>query len=179
MKPKFGIVIIALLLSVMLTGCSTPRKLAGSTKETAKTEEKRDETITAEFRRTVDSTKTEGVEVTYTKIEFFPPEPDTLPAKQSTTKTGGPSKTVADTPKNRPKEPKEKQPLDMPSAGSTCKRPEGYFAPVGRNQCQPFAPPAGRGFPANIIHPPSYAQRVARHHRRRGYRYIAYREIRA
>lgn len=118
MKPKFSIVVIALLLSVLLTGCSTPRKLAGSTKETAKTEEKRDETIAAEFRRTVDSTKTEGVEVTYTKIEFFPPEPDTLPAKQGTTKTGGPSKTVADTPKNRPKEPKEKQPPDTGRQGA-------------------------------------------------------------
>lgn len=118
MKRKFGIVVIALLLAVLLSGCSTPRKLAGSTKETAKTEEKRDETITAEFRRTVDSTKTEGVEVTYTKIEFFPPEPDTLPTKQGTTKTGGPSKTVADTPKNRPKEPKEKQPPDTGKQGA-------------------------------------------------------------
>lgn len=118
MKRKFGIVVIALLLAVLLSGCSTPRKLAGSTKETAKTEEKRDETIAAEFRRTVDSTKTEGVEVTYTKIEFFPPEPDTLPAKQGTTKTGGPSKTVADTHKNRPKEPKEKQPPDTGKQGA-------------------------------------------------------------
>lgn len=118
MKRKFGIVVIALLLAVLLSGCSTPRKLAGSTKETAKTEEKRDETITAEFRRTVDSTKTEGVEITYTKIEFFPPEPDTLPTKQGTTKTGGPSKTVADTPKNRPKEPKEKQPPDTGKQGA-------------------------------------------------------------
>lgn len=118
MKRKFGIVVIALLLAVLLSGCSTPRKLAGSTKETAKTEEKRNETITAEFRRTVDSTKTEGVEITYTKIEFFPPEPDTLPTKQGTTKTGGPSKTVADTPKNRPKEPKEKQPPDTGKQGA-------------------------------------------------------------
>ena len=118
MKPKFSIVVIALLLSVLLAGCSTPRKLAGSTKETAKTEEKRDETTAAEFRRTVDSTKTEGVEVTYTKIEFFPPEPDTLLVKQSTTKTGGPSKTVAGTPKNRPKEPKEKQPPDTGRQGA-------------------------------------------------------------
>ena len=72
MKPKFSIVAIALLLAVLLFGCSTPRKLAGSTKETAKTEEKRDETTAAEFRRTVDSTKTEGVEVTYTKNRVFP-----------------------------------------------------------------------------------------------------------
>lgn len=110
--------LIVLVFAVLLTGCSMPRKLAGSTKETAKTEEKRDETTAVEIRRTVDSTKTEGVEVTYTKIEFFPPEPDTLPAKQGTTKTGGPSKTVADTPKNRPKEPKEKQPPDTGRQGA-------------------------------------------------------------
>lgn len=118
MKRKFGIVVIALLLAVLLSGCSTPRKLAGSTKETAKTEEKRDETAAAEFRRTVDSTKTEGVEITYTKIEFFPPEPDTRQAKPDTTQTGGPSKPVADTPKNRPKEPKEKQPPDTGRQGA-------------------------------------------------------------
>jgi|GEM_PF-4285060 len=51
MKPKFSIVAIALLLAVLLFGCSTPRKLAGSTKETAKTEEKRDETTAAGIRR--------------------------------------------------------------------------------------------------------------------------------
>lgn len=118
MKPKFSIVVIALLLSVLLAGCSMPRKLAGSTKETAKTEEKRDETTAAEFRRTVDSTKTEGIEITYTKIEFFPPEPDTRQAEPDTTQTGGPYKSVADTPKNRPKEPKEKQPPDTGRQGA-------------------------------------------------------------
>lgn len=118
MKTRTFIAILWGIAAVSFIGCSTPRKLAGSTKETAKTEEKRDETITAEFRRTVDSTKTEGVEITYTKIEFFPPEPDTLPTKQGTTKTGGPSKTVADTPKNRPKEPKEKQPPDTGKQGA-------------------------------------------------------------
>ena len=87
-------------------------KVGGSTKETAKTEEKRNETTAAEFRRTVDNTKTEGVEVTYTKIEFFPPKPDTRQAKPDTMQAGGPSNPVADTPKNRPKEPKEKQPPD-------------------------------------------------------------------
>lgn len=118
MKTRTFIAILWGIAAASLIGCSTPRKLAGSTKETAKTEEKRNETTAAEIRRTVDSTKTEGVEVTYTKIEFFPPEPDTLPAKQGTTKTGGPSKTVADTPKNRPKEPKEKQPPDTGRQGA-------------------------------------------------------------
>lgn len=118
MRTKTLITILWGLAAASLIGCSTPRKLAGSTKETAKTEEKRDETTAAEFRRTVDSTKTESVEVTYTKIEFFPPEPDTLPAKQGTTQTGGPSKPVADTPKNRPKEQKEKQPPDNGRQGA-------------------------------------------------------------
>ena len=92
--------------------------MAGSTKETAKTEEKRDETTAAEFRRTVDSTKTEGVEVTYTKIEFFPPEPDTRQTKPDAMQAGGPSNPAADTPKNRPKEPKEKQPPDTGRQGA-------------------------------------------------------------
>ena len=72
MKTRTFIAILWGIAAVSFIGCSTPRKLAGSTKETAKTEEKRDETTAAEFRRTVDSTKTEGEEVTYTKIEFFP-----------------------------------------------------------------------------------------------------------
>lgn len=81
MKTRTFIAILWGIAAVSFIGCSTPRKLAGSTKETAKTEEKRNETTAAEFRRTVDNTKTEGVEVTYTKIEFFPPKPDTRQAK--------------------------------------------------------------------------------------------------
>ncbi len=93
--------------------------MAGSTKETAKTEEKRNETTAAEFRRTVDNTKTEGVEVTYTKIEFFPAE-TRYPAGKAGhyAQAGGPSNPVADTPKNRPKEPKEKQPPDTGRQGA-------------------------------------------------------------
>ena len=108
MKTRTFIAILWGIAAVSFIGCSTPRKLAGSTKETAKTEEKRNETTAAEFRRTVDNTKTEGVEVPYTKIEFFPPKPDTRQAKPDTMQAGGPSNPVADTPKNRPKEPKEK-----------------------------------------------------------------------
>lgn len=118
MRTKTLITVLLFAFAVSLIGCSTPRKLAGSTKETAKTEEKRDETTAAEFRRTVDSTKTEGVEVTYTKVEFFPPEPEGREAKPDTTQTGGPSKPVADTPKNRPKEPKEKQPPNTGRQGA-------------------------------------------------------------
>ena len=118
MKTRTFIAILWGIAAVSFIGCSTPRKLAGSTKETAKTEEKRNETTAAEFRRTVDNTKTEGVEVTYTKIEFFPPKPDTRQAKPATMQAGGPSNPVADTPKNRPKEPKEKQPPDTGRQGA-------------------------------------------------------------
>lgn len=118
MRTKTLITVLLFAFAVSLIGCSTPRKLAGSTKETAKTEEKRDETTAAEFRRTVDSTKTEGVEVTYTKVEFFPPEPDSREAKPDTTQAGDSSKPAADTPKNRPKEPKEKQPPNTGRQGA-------------------------------------------------------------
>ncbi len=118
MKTRTFIAILLGIAAVSFIGCSTPRKLAGSTKETAKAEEKRDETTAAEFRRTVDSTKTEGVEVAYTKIEFFPPEPDTRQTKPDTMQAGGPSNPVADMPTNRPKEPKEKQPPDTGRQGA-------------------------------------------------------------
>lgn len=118
MRTRTFIAVLLGFAAAILIGCSTPRKLAGSTKETARTEEKRDETTAAEFCRTIDSTKTEGVEVTYTKIEFFPPEPTDRKEKPDTTQTGGPSKPVADTPKNRPKEPKEKQPPDNGRQGA-------------------------------------------------------------
>ena len=62
MKTRTFIAILWGIAAVSFVGCSTPRKLAGSTKETAKTEEKRNETTAAEFRRTVENTKTEGVE---------------------------------------------------------------------------------------------------------------------
>lgn len=109
MRTNTLIAVLLFAFAVFLIGCSTPRKLAGSTKETAKTEEKRDETTAAEFRRTVDSTKTEGVEVTYTKVEFFLPEPGRMETKPDIMQTGGSSKPVADTLKNQSKKTKEKQ----------------------------------------------------------------------
>lgn len=50
MKTRTFIAIALGVAAVSFIGCSTPRKLAGSTKETAKTEEKRNETTAAEFR---------------------------------------------------------------------------------------------------------------------------------
>lgn len=118
--------IIVLAFAVLFTSCGTQRKLSSNTKESVNTEEKRAETTSSEIRRIVDSTKTEGVEVTYTKIEFFPPKPDTLPANKDTTKAGGQTKLVANTQKNRPKEPKEKQPPDERSKQGAIKSIETY-----------------------------------------------------
>lgn len=55
-------------------GCSTPRKLAANTKEAGKVEEVRSETSAGDILQYVDTTKREGVEITYTKIEFYPPD---------------------------------------------------------------------------------------------------------
>lgn len=118
--------VIVLAFAVLFTSCGTQRKLASNTKKSVNTEENRAETASSEIRRIVDSTKTEGVEVTYTKIEFFPPEPDTLPANKDTTKAGGQTKPVANTQKNRPKEPKEKQPPYEGSKQGAIKSIETY-----------------------------------------------------
>lgn len=117
MKTRISIVLFC-FLACFLVGCSTPRKLVSSTKEAARVEEKETETTAAEIRRTVDTTKTEGVEVTYTKIEFFPPEPNAQQTKPGDTLPANPSGQVVDTPKNRPKEPKEKQPPDNGRQGA-------------------------------------------------------------
>lgn len=110
MKARAIIAILWGLVAFILSGCSVQRNIASSTKDAAHTEENRTETTAGEIRRTVDSTKSEGVEVTYTKVEFFPPEPDTQQVKPDTTQTAGPSVAGTDVPKDRPKEPKDKQP---------------------------------------------------------------------
>ena len=110
--------VFSFLLAFLIAGCASPRKLASKTKEKTNVEEKRTETTAGEIFHRVDTTKTEDVENTYTKIEFFPPEPDKQETKPDTTATGGPSNPVADTPKNRTKEPKEKRPPDTGKRGA-------------------------------------------------------------
>lgn len=74
MKTRLIISTILCLLLCLLVGCSTPRKLAANTKETGKTEEARSEKSAGDILQYVDTTKREGVEITYTKIEFYPPD---------------------------------------------------------------------------------------------------------
>lgn len=74
MKAKLIISTFLCLLLCLLMGCSTPRKLAANTKEAGKVEEVRSETSAGDILQYVDTTKREGVEITYTKIEFYPPD---------------------------------------------------------------------------------------------------------
>ncbi|MDR2009973.1 MAG: hypothetical protein LBQ22_05780 [Bacteroidales bacterium] len=55
-------------------GCSSPKNLTSSTKETGTTEEKRSEFTEGEINTFVDSTKRAGLDIKYFKIEFYPPE---------------------------------------------------------------------------------------------------------
>lgn len=74
MKTRLIISTILCFLVWLLVGCSTPRMLAGSTIEAGKVEEARSEKSAGDILQYVDTTKREGVEITYTKIEFYPPD---------------------------------------------------------------------------------------------------------
>lgn len=126
MRTKTYIAVFSFLLAFLIAGCASPRKLASKTKEKTNVEEKRTETTAGEIFHRVDTTKTEGVEITYTKIEFFPPEPDKQEIKPDTIAMGGPSNPVADTPKNRTKEPKEKRPPDTTGKRGAIKSIDSY-----------------------------------------------------
>lgn len=76
MKARILISVIVGLLVLFLIGCSAPRKLAGAAKETQQVEEKRAEANRSEESLSVDTTKRTGVEVTYTKVEYYPPGPN-------------------------------------------------------------------------------------------------------
>lgn len=69
----------------LLVGCSTPRKLAANIKEAGKVEKVRSEKSAGDILQYVDTTKREGVEIAYTKIEFYPPgtiQPPETPASE-------------------------------------------------------------------------------------------------
>ncbi len=88
MRAKSIIVLLSICLFGFL-GCSSPKNLTSSTKETGTTEEKRSEATTGEIHTLIDSTKTSGSDITYFKIEFYPPEekpagPDPEPEKEPT-----------------------------------------------------------------------------------------------
>lgn len=118
MRTKTYVVIFSFLWAFLIAGCAMPKKLSIKATENTNIEEKRTETTAGEIFHRVDTTKTEGLEITYTKIEYYPPEPDKQEATPDVTKVGGPSKPITDTLRNRPKEPKEKRPPDTGKQGA-------------------------------------------------------------
>lgn len=81
MKTKLLTLFLCLLVG-FLTGCSTPRKLIASKEEKTKVDQATKETNTGTSSTFVDTTKTNGVEITYTKIEYYPPEANKEPAPE-------------------------------------------------------------------------------------------------
>jgi hypothetical protein len=80
MKRIFLFICLCVLL---FAGCRTPKKFASDIVENIKTSEQSNEVTTTETYSFVDTTKKSGVEISYYKIEFYPPagpvEPDTIP----------------------------------------------------------------------------------------------------
>lgn len=109
MKTRLIISTILCFLVWLLVGCSTPRKLAGSTIEAGKVEEVRSETSAGDILQYVDTTKREGVEITYTKIEFYPPGIIQPPATPATEPEATPEPANLEDKKVEPT-PKKKQP---------------------------------------------------------------------
>lgn len=107
MKTRLIISTFLCLLLWLLVGCSTPRKLAANTKEAEKVEEARSEKSAGDILQYVDATKREGVEIAYTKIEFYPPgtiQPTATPASEPEPKQGPANledKKVEPTPKKQ------------------------------------------------------------------------------
>lgn len=102
MKTRVLTLFLCLLVG-FLTGCSTPRKLTASKEEKTKVDQKTKETNTGTFSTFVDTTKTDGVEITYTKVEYYPPEPNKEPIPEPEGQVT-PSKT-SQSEGNRNKEP--------------------------------------------------------------------------
>lgn len=74
MKPKNLFICLCVLL--IAGGCRTPQKIISSTTETITSSEKQSEAASSEIHNFADTTKKQEVEVTYFKIEFYPPYDD-------------------------------------------------------------------------------------------------------
>lgn len=109
-----GIINILLLLCLgLFFGCSTPKALTSTTQEAAFSEEKKSESSTGSLLSKVDTTKNKGLEITYTKIEFYPPEPSGLPDKGNDNEEGKPKTSLPDMVSNLDAKPGIKQPPDQ------------------------------------------------------------------
>lgn len=102
MKTRLLTLLLCLLVG-FLTGCSTPRKLIASKEEKTKVDQATKETNTGTSSTFVDTTKTDGVEITYTKIEYYPPEANREPTPE-------PEGQVTPGKTNRPEGSRSKEP---------------------------------------------------------------------
>jgi hypothetical protein len=68
---KNGLLLICLCF--LFAGCHTPKKIAGSTTENIKSNEKQNEATSSEIYSFADTTKKSGFEINYFKIGFYPP----------------------------------------------------------------------------------------------------------
>lgn len=110
MKTKILTLFLCLLVG-FLTGCSTPRKLIASKEEKTKVDQATKETNTGTSSTFVDTTKTNGVEITYTKIEYYPPEVNKEPEPEGQVtpgKTPRPEGTASKEPTQAKKQPPNK-----------------------------------------------------------------------
>jgi hypothetical protein len=119
--------ILFICLCVLLfAGCHTPKKLVSSTTENIKTSDKQNEVSTNESYSFVDTTKKQGLEINYYKIEFYQPEgpnePDDIPVNAVLQE--GVNNIAGSIPTNKP-----------PNAGKgAIKSIEGYTIKSGSEQ---------------------------------------------
>ena len=102
MKTRLLTLLLCLLVG-FLTGCSTPRKLIASKEEKTKVDQATKETNTGTSSTFVDTTKTDGLETTYTKIEYYPSETNREPTPE-------PEGQVTPGKTNRPEGNRSKEP---------------------------------------------------------------------
>lgn len=115
MKTKLLTLLLCLLVG-FLSGCSTPKKLIASKEEKTKVDHATKESNTGTSSTFVDTTKTNGVEITYTKIEYYPPEPNKEPVPKmegqvTPGKTGQPEGNRNKEPTPAKKQPPNKGPI--------------------------------------------------------------------
>jgi len=103
MKTRMYILLLSILFVFLGVGCSTPKKLASSTTETSSSEEKRKETTTGDIYTLIDTTRKSGLEITYTKIEFY--KPQEIPAGPGPEPEKEPTGNISSEPRPENKKP--------------------------------------------------------------------------
>lgn len=110
MKTRLLTLLFCLLVGFLLISCSTPRKLRASKEEKTKVDQAIQECNTGASSTFVDTTKTNGVEVTYTKIEYYPPKANEEPTPEPEGQVTPGKTTRPEGSRNKESAPAKKQP---------------------------------------------------------------------